>query len=188
MAWLIFLLQAELSRVPSPCSESKFYRTRWAWFLQQTTRLPEVSNFSSPCLCQASTCYVLGISWKLWVIGTKPYLQRWLLPSRKAYPKTLPKLDCTGLEGCFSRIFEVRSYKMARWLGGHMQKPKLAGKMPLEYPRYSPCLGFGGYRIPITYYQNQNNPMIGEIFGESVCDRIIWELQYLLRNYLDSCM
>lgn len=85
------------------------------------SRLPDYQSFSvksSPCLCQASTCYVLGISWKLWVIGTKPYQQRWLLLIRKAYPMTLPKLDCKGWRVGFSRIFEVRSYKMARWVGG----------------------------------------------------------------------
>lgn len=79
------------------------------------SRLPDYQRFQIfrlHAFAQASTCYVLGISWKLWVIGTKPYLQRWLLLIRKAYPTTLPKLDCKGWRVGFSRIFEVRSYKM----------------------------------------------------------------------------
>ena len=98
----------------------------------------------------------------------------------KLIPRHCPSWTAPGWRVVFFffLIFEVRSYKMV----GGIYSPNWQEKCRL-YPRYSPCLRFGGYRIPITYYQNQNNPMIGEIFGEPVCDRIIWELQYLLRNY-----
>ena len=36
----------------------------------------------------------------------------------------------------------------------------MAGKIPLKNTRYSPCLAFGGYVMPTTYYQNQNKSMI----------------------------
>lgn len=188
MAWLNFLLQAELSRVPSPCSESKFYRTRWAWFLQQTTRLPE---FFSKIVSMPLPGKHLLRAWHIMeTLGhrNKAVSAAMAFTDSQSLSHDTAQVGLQGLEGWFFTDFWgsiVQDGKMGR---RHIKKPQLAGNMPLEYPRYSPCLRFGGYRIPITYFQNQNGPMIGEIFGESVCDRIIWELQYLLRNYLDSCM
>ena len=142
----------------------------------QTTRVP---NVSSPCLCPGK--HLLRAWHIMETLGhrNKAVSAAMAFTDSQSLSQDTAQVGLHRVGGLFFfLIFEVRSYKMV----GGIYSPNWQEKCRL-YPRYSPCLRFGGYRIPITYYQNQNNPMIGEIFGEPVCDRIIWELQYLLRNY-----
>lgn len=147
MAWLIFLLQAELSRVllhvrnPSstePGEHGSFY----------FSRLPDYQRFSVFVSMPLSGKHLLR-AWR--IMETLGHRNK-AVSAAMAFTDSQSLSHDTaqvGLHRVGGLVFHgFLRFDRARWLGRHIKKPKLAGKLPLKNPRYSPCLRFGGYRIP----------------------------------------